>query len=162
MVFRLVGLIGLILLPSGVAAGPIGMHEALRGWISDGGVGDTRYRVETGAGAPDQPPAWLLRPRDAEGPLQRFLQRGLYPEATTLDWREGSGPVLVFGHPRPGAGLRLVVGRDCQCPLILETPEGIRWSFSDYQDRSGRATPVPQRIEHRTADGKRTAFHPRR
>ncbi len=162
MVFRLVGLIGLILLPSAGAAEPIGMHEALRGWISDGGVGNTRYRVEPGEAVTQQPPAWLLRPHNAEGPIQRFLQRGLYTEATTLDWREGSGPVIVFGHARPGAGLRLVVGRDCRCPLALETPEGVRWSFSDYQDRSGRATPVPQRIEHRTADGRQTAFHPRR
>lgn len=161
MVFRLVGLIGLILLPSAVAAEPVGVQEALRTWISDGGSGDTRYRVETGEDGTQQPPAWLLRPRDAAGPIQRLMQRGLYPEAATLDWREDSGPVIVFGRARPGAGLRLVVGRDCQCPLALETPEGVRWSFSDYRSRSGRATPVPQRVEHQSADGRRTAFQPR-
>lgn len=158
MVSRLVGLVGLSLLPWGALAGDIGVHQALEGWLADGGTGANRYRVEGTRLPAGVRPQWLFRPASSEALNARFLSRGLYPEVTTLGWRKGVGPVLIFGHARSGSGLRLVVGRGCQCPLVLETAGGVRWTLTDYRPEPDRQSPLPGRMVREGTEGSRTVL----
>lgn len=158
MVFRLIGLIGLTLLPLTATAGEPTAHRALSGWLADGGVGDTRYQPVTVIGSPEAPPSWLLHPKGADALNRQLLDRGIYPEAIGLDWRKGVGALLVFGAPHSGDGFRLLVDRDRQRPVELETTEGIRWRFLDFESRSGRRTDLPGRIVRQGVNGGRTAY----
>lgn len=160
MVFRLVGLIGLTLLPWTAGAAEPAVHQALAGWLNDGGAGDTHYQPVTTLGSPDAPPSWLLRPEGADALNRHLLDRGIYPEAVSLDWREDLGAVLVFGNRHSGDGLRLLVDRDRQRPVELETGTGVQWRFLDYASSPGRRTGLPGRIVRQDAEGDRTVYTP--
>ena len=162
MVFRLVGLIGLTLLPAIATATEPAAHEALAGWLADDGVGQTEYTPVGAMFAPTDRPAWLLRPGGADALNRHFIERSLYPEAVSLDWREGVGAVLIFGSRQPGEGFRLVVDRERQRPLELETAAGVRWRFLDYRSRAGRRTGLPDRLVRTGPDGGRYVFTPAR
>ena len=161
MVLRFVGLIGLTLLPFTAAAEPA-VHQALAAWLADGGSGTTRYKPVTATLASGDQPRWLLRPAGADALSRRLLDRGLYPEAVSLDWREGTGPVLVFGARHPGGGFRLLVDRDRQRPVALETGDGVRWRFLDYRSTPGRRTGLPGRLVRLGPEGDRTVYTPTR
>jgi len=161
MVFRLVGLIGLILLPAWAGAAEPAVHQALGAWLADGGTGSTRYRPVGSLFAPGDQPQWLLHPSGADALSRRFLDRSLYPEAVSLDWREGVGAVLVFGARHPGSGFRLVVDRGRQRPVALETAAGVRWELLDYHSEAGRRTGLPGRLVRHGPDGDRTVYTPR-
>jgi hypothetical protein len=162
MVFRLVGLVGLTLLPAVATATEPAVHEALGSWLADDGVGETEYTPVGAMFAPTDRPGWLLRPGGADAVSRFFLERSLYPEAVSLDWREGLGAVLIFGARQPGGGFRLVVDRDRQRPVELETADGVRWRFLDYRSRAGRRTGLPARIVRLGPDGGRYVFTPER
>lgn len=160
MVFRLVGLIGLILLPLTAGASGPAVHQALAAWLADDGVAGARFRPVGAMSPPGDLPRWLLRPAGADALNRKFLDRGLYPEAVSLDWRDGVGAVLVFGARHPASGFRLVVDRNRQRPLELETTGGVRWRFRDYRSAAGRRTGLPGRIVRQGPDGERTVLTP--
>lgn len=161
MVLRLVGIVGLTLLPLATTAGPVGVHEALGHWLQEDGVGSSvRYRPVGAMDRPDDLPLWLLRPSGPDALNRTFIRRALYPEATSLDWRRGTGAVLTFGSPPEREGMRLVVDRERERPLLLRTARGVRWSFHDYRSRSGRRTGIPGRIVRTGPDGSETVLTP--
>ncbi|MFB6260605.1 MAG: hypothetical protein ABEJ96_06595 [Thiohalorhabdaceae bacterium] len=162
MVFRLVGLIGLTLLPVAAGATEPALHQALAGWLDDDGAAAMRYQPEAASGITQPPPRWLLHPQGADALNRKLLQRGMFPEAVNLDWREDVGPVLVFGARHSGGGLRLLVDRDRQRPVELETDNGIRWRFSDYESRPGRHTGTPERVIRLGNEGEKTVYTPLR
>ncbi|MEF8794293.1 hypothetical protein [Thiohalorhabdus sp.] len=163
MVFRLIGLIGLTLLPLAASATEPALHQALGDWLADEGAGGTHFEPQQATpGTPDNPPRWLLHPDEADALNRILLQRGIFPEAVGLDWREEVGAVLVFGARHPGEGVRLLVDRDRQRPVELETDHGIRWRFLDYQSKAGRPTGLPDRVLRLDADGEQTLYTPSR
>jgi len=158
MVFRLVGLIGLILLPATASATGPAVHQALGGWLADGGTSGTRYQAIGSMFSPGDLPRWLLRPQGADALNRHFLEQSLFPEAISLGWREGIGAVLVFGSRQAAGGGRLLVDRDRQQPAVLETAAGVRWEFLDYRSAPGRRTGLPGRLVRHGPDGDRTVF----
>ena len=162
MVFRFVGLIGLILLPATAGASEPAVHQALGAWLADGGTRGTRYSPVGSMFAPSDQPRWLLEPGGADALNQQFLERGLYPEAVSLDWRDGVGAVLIFGARHPQSGFRLVVDRQRQRPVELETADGVRWRFLDFRSAAGRRSGLPARLVRLGPEGDRTVYTPQR
>ncbi len=161
MVFRLVGIIGLTLLSLAVSAAPLGVHAALDKWLRDGGVRNYRYQAVGSMDRPSDWPGWLLVPAGADALNRAFLDRGLFPETVSLDWRRGSGAVLIFGSPPGQPGMQLIVDRDRQRPLVLRTAAGVTWTFTDYRSRPGRHTGIPGRIVRLGPYGVQTVLTPR-
>jgi|GEM_PF-4363941 len=151
-----------MLLPAAAGATEPAVHQALGAWLADNGTRDTRYSPIGSMFAPGDQPRWLLAPAGADALNQRFLERGLYPEAISLDWRDGVGAVLIFGARHPQSGFRLVVDRQRQRPVVLETADGIRWRFRDYRSAPGRRTGLPQRLVRLGPEGDRTVYTPKR
>lgn len=161
MVFRLVGIIGLSLLPALAAAGEVGLHQAMGKWIRHGGAGGVTYEPVGGMQTHGDVPRWLLAPAGPAAVSARLLDRSTYPEATSLAWDREHGAVWVFGALAEGHGLRLVVDRDRQRPLSLRTATGVRWVFSHYRQRGEGGTPVPGRLTRTGLDGAETVLTPR-
>lgn len=161
MVLRLVGLVGLTLLPLFATAGEVGVHQALANWIRDGGARGVTYRPVGGMAAPDRLPRWLLAPAGADAVNAWFLDRSTYPEAANQDWDRKRGAVWVFGRAAGRGGPRLVVDQDRHRPLALETPGGVRWEFSDYRAHRGRSAGIPGRITRIGPEGEETVLTPR-
>ncbi|MFA9459350.1 hypothetical protein [Thiohalorhabdus methylotrophus] len=159
MVFRLIGLIGLILLPGLASAAGVSVHTALGNWLSDNGIGTASYQTKDGSGGPPEDwPRWLLRPGDAETLNHHFLRRGIFPESVSLDWAEEPGTVRVFGVTGQRPGLRLLVDRGGEWPVLLRTSSGVRWRFTDFRERGGRVSALPGRIVRTGPEGERTVF----
>ncbi|HKJ87607.1 MAG TPA: hypothetical protein VKA48_03780 [Gammaproteobacteria bacterium] len=159
MVFRLVGLVGLILLSWSASAAEVDVHQALGKWLQDGGCGSATYQPENGGGElPGDWPGWLIHPRDADALSTFFLRHGLYPEAVNLDWEKGLGVVRVFGTRQGQKGLRLIVDRGGERPVRLRTAKGVQWRFTNYQARPGRHAELPGRVIRIGPNGERTAF----
>jgi hypothetical protein len=160
MVYRLVGLLGLSLLPL-TAAADVAVHQALGHWVRDHGARGASYEaVDRSQTAPDLP-RWLLAPASAEQLAAWFLARGLYPEAINLDWDREHGAVWVFGSAAGQPGPRLLVDRDRQRPLVLVTRNGVRWEFADYRRRGTRHAGIPGRITRIGPEGGETVLSPR-
>ena len=161
MVFRLVGLVGLTLLPLFAAAEEVGVHQALANWIRDGGARGVPYRPVGGMAAPDRLPRWLLAPAGVDAVNAWFLDRSTYPEAANQGWTREWGAVWVFGRAAGQGGPRLVVDQDRHRPRVLETPGGTRWEFSDYRSHQGRDAGIPGRITRIGPEGEETVLTPR-
>ena len=161
MVLRFVGLIGLMLLPGVASASGAGVHQALEGWIRTGGAAGVAYSPVNAREAPEDLPGWLLAPRSASNVSAHLLDRGVYPEATTLAWDPEQGAVRVYGALAGQPGLRLVADRDRQRPLALRTAAGVRWVFSDYRHRGDRRQAVPGRLTRITPEGGEIVLTPR-
>jgi hypothetical protein len=141
-------------------AGPP-VHETLSEWLRDGGLGGAEYRAR---GLPERPadwPGWLLRPAGPDALSLAFLDRGLHPEATTLDWHTEHGVVAIHGVRGDETGLHLVVDRNRQRPLLLRTGAGTVWELRGYRPREGRLTGLPARIVRRGPEGEETVFRRR-
>ncbi|KPV41415.1 hypothetical protein AN478_02230 [Thiohalorhabdus denitrificans] len=159
MVFRLVGIIGLTLLPWLAHAGEVSVHQALGKWLRDNGVGSASYQPKEGArGRPADWPEWLLRPKGADALNRHFLGRGIFPEATGLGWEEDSGAVRLFGARKEASGMRLAVDRDGQRPVLLRDADGVVWRFREVRQQNGRASGLPQEIVRTGPEGERTVY----
>ena len=160
MVYRLVGLLGLSLLPLAAAA-DVAVHQALDHWVGDHGTRGATYAPKGRTQTPLDLPRWLLAPASAEHLARWFLERGLEPEAINLDWHREHGAIWVFGSAPGKPGPRLLVDRDRQRPLVLETLNGVRWEFADYRRRGTRHAGIPGRITRIGPEGGKTVLSPR-
>lgn len=145
---------------TGASAAPrLGLPELLAGWARTGGVGETAYQGLAGAERGGDWPAWLLRPEAPDGLAAAWLERGLFPDAVTLDWTDGA-PVAVFGVPAGHAGRRLEVDRERGVPLLWRSASGAHWHFRQYRWRQGpqRRRLVPERIVVEGPDGGTRVF----
>ncbi|MFP4561254.1 MAG: hypothetical protein ACLFRB_00995 [Thiohalorhabdus sp.] len=160
MVLRLVGIVGLTLLPWLAQAGEVSVHQALGKWLRDDGVASASYQPEEEGkdGRPADWPDWLLRPQGADALNRHLLGRGIFPEAAGLGWEEDAGAVRLFGASREASGLRLAVDRDGQHPVLLRDGEGVTWRFRDVRRQNGRASGLPQEIVRTDPDGERTVY----
>ncbi len=163
MVFRLVGLAGMIVLPLLVRAAPeVGIQHALDRWARTGGISTVAYQGPEEEAPPKSWPRWLLHPPGRRGLAAQLIARGVYPEATSLTWWRG-GPAYIFGDPYSEGGFQLVVARETGVPLQLRTVRDERWEFQDYTrkalDRGRRL--IPQQIVHWDAKGHKTVFRAR-
>jgi hypothetical protein len=137
----------------------VGLPEVLADWARAGGVGPLGYQGLGNAEQDKEWPGWLLRPQGPDELAAAWVERGLFPDAVTLNWTDGS-PVAVFGSLPGRAGRRLEVDRERGVPLLWKSAAGNRWHFREYEWREsqGQRRLIPKRIVVEQAQGGQHVF----